>query len=132
MADLQPGLMGEARRQVDTSNTALALGSGSEAVFATPAMVALMEEAAVAAVAPHLSAGETTVGIQLEIRHVAATPIGLQVWANAHLIAVHGRNLTFEVTAYDEVEPIGMGTHRRTVVDRARFMARVERKGRSG
>jgi predicted thioesterase len=130
MANLQPGLTGEARRRVEATDTATALGSGSEAVFATPAMVALMEEAAVAAVARHLGVEETTVGVQLEVRHVAATPVGMEVWSSATLIDVEGRHLTFEVAAYDEVEQIGTGTHRRAVVDRARFLARTEHKGR--
>jgi predicted thioesterase len=91
-------------------------------------MIALMEAAAVRAVDPHLPAGEASVGIGLDIRHLAATPVGHEVRARAELIAVAGRRLSLKVEAWDEQELIGEGTHERYVVNLARFMTRVKAK----
>ncbi len=125
---LHPGISGEAAAQVIENNTALALRSGDVAVFATPAMIALMEEAAVAALAPYLAEGQTSVGVHVEVRHLAATPVGANVRAVARLMLIEGRRLTFRVLAYDDKETIGEGQHERMIVDRAKFMARTAGK----
>jgi predicted thioesterase len=106
------------------------MGSGSVPVYATPAMVALMEAAAVAALAPALPEGQSSVGIALDIRHLAATPPGHQVRARAEAIEVQGARVTFQVQAWDEQELIGQGTHTRYVIDVARFVERVQTKVR--
>lgn len=122
---LTPGLKGRAQAIVDEARTARAQGSGSEAVFATPAMVALMEEAAVAATAAHLPDDTITLGTRVAIDHLAATPLGASVSATAELTAISGRTLTFSVTAYEDEKLIGQGTHIRAVVDRKRFLDRL-------
>jgi predicted thioesterase len=125
---LRSGLNGQAATVVDEHNTALALGSGSVPVFATPAMAALVEAAAVQAVADVLGEDQTTVGVYLDLQHLAATPIGLTVRAEAKLVNIEGRRLTFRVTAYDDVEQIGIGSHQRMLVDTSRFVARTAQK----
>lgn len=122
------GLTGRAEVLVSHENTAQAMGSGSLPVFATPAMVALMEGAAVAALAPHLGEGETTVGTRIEITHDSATPVGHKVWAQCELIEVKDRTYIFSVTAQDEHGLIGNGIHERCLVDAERFLSRVNRK----
>lgn len=128
MAELPLGLRGTAVTTVRPENTALALGSGDLPVFGTPALVALMEAAAVEALGGRLGADETTVGTAIAVTHLAATPLGLEVRAEAELVAAEGRKLTFALTAQDGREPIGEGRHERMVVGRARFLARVETK----
>jgi len=130
MASIEIGLRGEATTTVTRETTAEAYGSGLVPVFATPAMVGLLETAAVHALAGHLAAGETTVGTWLEVSHLAATPIGEQVRAEAELVAVDGRKLTFALKAFDEHELIGEGRHHRMIVSEARFLARVRAKPR--
>ena len=130
MALLEPGLRGQATRTVDATLTAEALGSGSLPVFGTPALLALMEQAAVTAIEADLEPGVTSVGVFAELHHSAPTPVGLDVRAEATLIAVEGRVLTFEITAYDEAEQIGRAIHRRVLVDVERFTQRVTDKGR--
>ena len=125
---LRSGLSGEAAAVVDDHNTAVALGSGSVPVFATPAMAALVEEAAVKAVADVLGEDQTTVGVYLELQHLAATPLGMTVRAEAKLVNVEGRRLTFRVTAYDDMEQVGIGSHQRMLVDTSRFLARTQTK----
>lgn len=125
---ISTGLTGRAEALVSLENTALAMGSGSLPVFATPAMTALMERAAVAALDPHLGEGETTVGIRLDITHDAATPVGLKVWAQCELIEAGERRYVFSVTAYDERGPIGKGLHERCLVQTESFLARAEKK----
>lgn len=122
---LRPGLVGRATANVTGALTAPALGSGSIAVYATPAMVALMEQAAVACADCHLKPGEATVGVALDVKHTAATPPGLDVSAEATLTAVDGRKLTFSIVARDAAGPIGEATHTRLVVDVARFEAKL-------
>jgi predicted thioesterase len=106
------------------------MGSGDLQVYATPAMIALMEAAAVSAIGPLLSEGQTSVGVALDIRHLAATPLGHQVRARAEVTEVDGRKVTFEVKAWDEEEIIGRGTHTRFVIDVQRFMERVHAKSK--
>ena len=112
---------------VENSNTALALGSGDMEVFATPAMVALMENAAMNAVAAHLEAGQTTVGSQIATTHIKPSALGATITATATLTAVEGRKLSFAVEAYDGETLIGSGTHVRYIVDRERFLAKLPR-----
>lgn len=114
---------------VTKSATAISVRSGTLPVFATPAMAALMEEAACACAAPFLQAGETTVGISLNIRHTAATPVGMNVYAEARLTAADGRKLTFDVRAWDDTDEIGSGTHERVIVSSEKFLAKVQKKG---
>ena len=132
MEQLHAGLVGEARTLVDQSNLAGTWGSGQVAVFATPAMIGLMEGAAVAAVDHLLPTGSVTVGTQVDVKHLAATPAGLEVTARAELLEVDGRRLSFRVEAFDPVEKIGEGTHQRMIVDLQRLLDRAQGKGRSG
>ena len=110
---------------VALSNCAVTMGSGDLEVFATPAMVALMENAAMSAVAPALPQGSTTVGAEMNTTHIKPSAIGAKVRAVATLTAVEGRKLTFDVEACDEVGAIGKGTHVRFIVDKERFMAKL-------
>ena len=122
------GLRGEATVAVTDANTAAALGSGSLRVFGTPAMLALMEQAACNALAAHLEPGQTSVGTHLDVSHEAATPVGLTVRAEAEVTAVEGRILTFRVTASDACGPIGQGTHQRCIIRQASFLERTYAK----
>ncbi len=126
---LETGIKGGAEALVTPENTAEKLGSGDCPVFATPAMVALMEAAASRSVAPYLGEGETTVGISLNIRHSAATALGRAVRAESELIAADGRKLVFKVTAYDQAGVIGEGEHARAIVNREKFLARTAQRG---
>lgn len=128
MDKLTPGLVGESRVTVTETNTAKHLGSGSVEVFATPAMVRLMELAGVAAVDHLLPEGQRTVGVHLDVKHLAATPPGMTVTACAELMAIDGRRLTFRVEAHDEVEKIGEGTHERYIIDVEKFTERLAKK----
>jgi predicted thioesterase len=128
MPDIRVGLVSETTAIVDERLLATTVGSGSVAVYATPAMVALIEAAAVGALAPALAEGQSSVGVALGIRHLAATPPGQQVRARAEVIDVQGAKVTFQVQAWDEHELIGDGTHTRYVIDVARFMQRVQAK----
>ncbi|MBQ7951816.1 MAG: thioesterase family protein [Alistipes sp.] len=119
------GLSFTATTTVNQNNTAKALGSGDMDVFATPAMVALMENAAMTAVAPHLEAGQTTVGTQITTSHIKASALGATISATATLTAVDGRSLTFAITAREGDKVIGEGTHTRFIVDRERFLAKL-------
>ena len=125
---LTVGSKGKAEAVVTDQNTANAVGSGLVPVFATPYMIALMENAAVNAVQAHLEEGQGTVGTKLEVTHDAATPIGMKVWAEAELTAVEGKKLTFSVKAFDEAGPIGGGTHERFIITVDRFLAKAEAK----
>ncbi|MEG2527660.1 MAG: thioesterase family protein [Mucinivorans sp.] len=110
---------------VDTQHTALAMGSGDLAVLATPAMVALMENAAMQIAAALCAAGQTTVGTKISVEHTRATPLGAQVEARAELIKQDGRRLYFTVSASDEKGVIGSGEHERFIVDGEKFMAKL-------
>lgn len=125
---LQPGLSGTATVEVTPNNTAQAFGSGSVAVYATPALAALLEQAAVNALSGALAPGLTSVGVHIDVKHTAATPVGMMVVATATLVEVDGRRLHFEVAARDDVESIAAGIHVRAVVDEQRFLARVAAK----
>lgn len=125
---LQPGRVGSATLSVGEEHTAPRLGSGRAPVFASPAMVALIEAAAVACVEDQLAEGQETLGIHVDVEHIAATPVGLTVTATAELIEVDGRKLVFRVEARDAREIIGRGRHTRIVVDSARFRAKAQAK----
>ena len=113
---------------VDESNTALAVGSGSLKVFATPMMIALMENAAAACIADDLGEGNTSVGTAISVSHVAATPMGMKVKATAELVAVEGIKYDFKVTAEDERGLIGEGTHSRFAVNGEKFTNKTYQK----
>ena len=122
------GLTGQASTTVEREDTAYEVGSGSLLVYATPCMVALMEGAACDAIAEVLPEDKTSVGIQLNIAHLSATPVGLDVRAEAVVTEVDGNTITFEITAYDESGKIGEGTHKRAIVNIQRFLDRTYSK----
>lgn len=128
---LTPGLSAQVEVKVTRAHCASAVGSGAVEVFATPMMIALMEQAAACAVASCLAGDEATVGTRVNVEHVAATPPGMTVRAVATLEAVEGRRLVFRVEAFDDRERIGGGTHERFIVNRARFVARAGEKALS-
>jgi fluoroacetyl-CoA thioesterase len=125
---LEPGLSGESATLVTDQDTAIAFGSGLVQVFSTPAMIGLMEGACVACTEGCLEEGLATVGTEISIRHVAATPVGMQVFAKAELTAVEGRRLSFKVWAFDEKELIGEGTHERYIIKVEPFFAKAQAK----
>jgi fluoroacetyl-CoA thioesterase len=125
MAELAPGLSAEFEHTVTEVDTASHWGSGGLPVFSTPSLVGLMESAAVIALMGHLAHGQGTVGGHIDVRHLAATPVGEIVRARAELVAIDGRKLVFKVQAWDETELIGEAYHDRIVIDEDRFMAKV-------
>lgn len=129
---IAPGVTGETSLTVADEHSARHLGSGGLRVFATPAMIALMEGAAVAAIDRLLPDGQASVGIEIHVRHLAATPLGQTVRALAEVTAVDGRQITFRVQAWDARDLIGEGAHTRFIIDLDRYWARVERKMRGG
>ncbi len=128
LSRLKVGLRGSADLVVGVAPTAPSIGSGLVPVLGTPVMINVIEAAALAACEHLLPEGHQSLGIRLDVRHFAATPIGMRVTATAELVAIEGRTLTFTVEAHDEREPIGGGTHQRVVVNVARFDARVQKK----
>lgn len=130
MTELTIGLNAEINRIVTEADTAAKWGSGLVPVFGTPSLVGLMEAAAVKALEGHLPGGQTTVGGRIDVRHLAATPVGMQVRARAELTSVDGKKLTFQIEAWDEVEKIGEALHERFVIDTEKFIARTQTKGR--
>ena len=127
---LKPGLRGTFEIVVADEHTAPHVGSGRVPVLATPVVINLLEAAALAAVEHLLPAGHQSLGTELDVRHFAATPVGMRVVAEAELVAVEGRTLKFRVSARDEREPISEGAHERVVVNVAKFDQRMERKAR--
>ena len=128
MAQLAPGMTGEVTRVVTDDLTAHAMDNAGVKVLATPILVMLIEQAAIRAIQPALGEGQSSVGTHVDVRHLAATPVGMTVTARARLVAVDGRKLTYEVEAHDEHEPVARGTHERFVGDTHRFLARVAEK----
>lgn len=122
------GMKGEAFNEVEREDTAQIVGSGSLLVYATPCMVALMEGAACEAIAEAMPEDQTTVGIELNIQHLAATPVGHEVRAEATVTAVEGKIITFELAAFDEAGPIGKGTHKRCIVNSQKFLDKTYAK----
>ena len=125
---LSVGIVGELTTVVQPEMLANAVGSGGIAVLSTPSMIGLMEGAAHNSVAALLPDGQVTVGTRVDIRHLAATPLGMQVRARAELVEIDGRRLVFRVEAFDAREKIGEGTHERAIVDPARLLTRVNQK----
>ena len=125
---LEKGIKGSSSCTVTLNDTAKALGSGGLDVLSTPKLIALMENAALVSVRPYLEEGMDTVGTKLDVAHVAATPVGMTVRAEAELIEIDRRRLVFSVKAWDEVELVGEGTHERFIVDMEKFTAKCEAK----
>lgn len=125
---MEIGIKGLAETVVDHSNTAKFAGSGELEVFATPFMIALMEQAAYSSVAPYLEDGQGTVGTKLNVSHDAATPVGMKVRAESELCEIDGRRLVFTVKAYDECGLIGQGTHERFIIKNDKFLAKCNAK----
>ena len=130
MDKIEPGLTGRAEMVVGTNDTAPRVGSGRIAVLATPRMINLFEEAALSAVEHLLPEGKQSLGTHLDVTHIAATPVGMTVKAEAKLIEVQGRKLLFAVEARDEMDLIGEGKHERIVVTGASFQKRVDEKAK--
>lgn len=118
----------EVSELVTENNTAIKMGSGKSPVYATPALVALMENAAINACDPQLPEGYNTVGIAMNVKHVAATPIGLKVTAKATLVEQDRRKLTFKIEASDNASVVGEATHERFIIESAPFLAKAEAK----
>jgi fluoroacetyl-CoA thioesterase len=125
---IRVGLIGEAITTVTSDLTAVTMGSGSVNVYATPAMIALMEAAAVSAIDPYLSEERTSVGIDINVQHLSATPVGERITAMAEVTRIDGKRVILEVRAWDEREIIGQGTHTRYIINIDEFMARVNDK----
>jgi fluoroacetyl-CoA thioesterase len=131
MVDLTPviaGLTGTSQLLVGPEHTAAFVGSGRIPVLATPVMINVIEAAALNAVEHLLPAGHQSLGIHLDVSHIAATPVGLLVTATATVLRVQGRTITFAVEARDPIEVIGSGSHQRVVVSVTRFDERIQRK----
>lgn len=126
---MEIGIKGRAETVVNHENTAQFVGSGELEVFATPQMIALMEQAAASSVAGELEEGQGTVGTLLNVSHDAATPLGMKVWAETELVEVDRRRLVFDVKAYDECGLIGQGKHERFIIQNDKFLAKVNAKG---
>lgn len=125
---MEIGIIGKEEIVVNKDVTAAAIGSGMVEVFATPMMIALMENTCAKSVASHLQADESTVGTHVNVSHCAATPIGMKVYCESELIEIDRRKLTFKVTAYDERGMIGEGLHERFIIDRKKFQAKINSK----
>ena len=125
---LKPGLVGRAELRIGEEHTAPRVGSGLVHVLATPVMINLFEAAALDAVDKHLPEGYQSLGTVLNVRHIAATPVGMKVFAEARIVRIEKRTVFLEVSAKDEMELIGDGTHERVVVNVEKFSQRVKRK----
>lgn len=130
MKPVMIGAKATAETIADESKLAVTVGSGSLRVYATPMMTALMEEAACKAIEPYLEDGETTVGTYLELKHTASTPEGMNVTAEAEIIGVSGREVTYSITAKDECGEIGSCIHKRVQVGAERFMQKANSKNK--
>ena len=121
---------GHIEQTVTPELTAARIGSGLVEVFATPMMIALIEQTCLESVLPYLEEGQGTVGTLVNVTHSAATPVGMRVWCDSELVEVDRRRLVFAVKAYDECGPIGEGTHERFIIDSAKFQAKIDAKGK--
>lgn len=125
---METGIIGQEELIVNEMNTAEALGSGSLAVFATPAMIALMEKTARLSVAPFLEDGQSTVGTLVNVKHLSASPVGMKITCRTELKEIDRRRLVFHVECSDEAGIIGEGEHERFIIDEAKFMSKTEAK----
>ena len=128
MKDVQTGIKGLQEITVTESDTAAVYGSGSLEVFGTPAMIALMEKTALNSIVPYLDETEGSVGTALDVKHTAATPVGMKVTCESELVEVDRKRLVFRLSVRDEAGPIGEGTHERFVIDNEKFMQKAEGK----
>ena len=126
--EIAPGLQGTVELVVVEEHTAPSIGSGKVRVLATPVMINLFEAAALKAIEHLLQPGYQSLGTHLDVHHVAATPVGMRVRAVAEVTKVNGRTVTFKLSASDQTDQIGHGTHQRVVVNVAKFDARVQKK----
>ena len=126
---IETGIKGHKEQVVTPAMSAARVGSGLVEVFATPMMVALIEQTCLESVLPQLEEGQGTVGTLVNVTHVSATPVGMRVWCESELTEVDRRRLVFKVTAYDEAGLIGEGTHERFIIDNAKFMEKIKNKG---
>lgn len=125
---IELGLKNHVETQVSHSNTAKTIGSGSLDVFATPAMIALIEKAAAELLQKNLEPGQTSVGISVNIEHKSPTPIGLKVRAEVEIIAIDGKKIKFDARVFDSVSEIGSGSHSRFIVDSKKFQSKADSK----
>ncbi len=128
MAELEIGIKGTGSVLVEQGNTALAMGSGQLPVFATPAMIALMEKTASESIQNYLEDGYGSVGTKLEVKHSSATPLGMEVHCESELLTIDGRRLIFSVKAFDKAGLIGEGTHERFLIKNESFLKKAEGK----
>ncbi len=127
MSELKLGMVFETKKIVEEADTAAKFGSGGVYVFATPMMIGIMENASMNCVQEALEAGQGTVGIHLDVKHLAATPMGMEVRAVAELIEIDGKKLRFKVEAFDEDKKIGEGTHDRFIINVEKFMSKLQK-----
>ena len=127
---ISPGIKNQLRQTVTDQMTTDRVGSSLAQVFATPMMIALMEQTCAESVAPLLPEGQSTVGTHINVSHCSATPIGMEVWCDSDLIEVDRRRLLFSVKAYDSCGLIGEGQHERFIIDNAKFQANTENKAK--
>ena len=125
---LNPGIRGHREEVVTEAKTAAQVGSGLVPVFATPMMIALIEQTCNESVLSYLEPGQGTVGTHVDISHLSATPVGMRVWCDSELVEADSRRLLFSVKAYDECGLIGEGSHERFIIDTARFTAKAQEK----
>ncbi len=125
---METGLTSTITKTVEYKDTAKAVASGLAEVFATPSMIALMENAAYSAVQDELEPGQSSVGISINAKHTAATPMGMKVWAKATLVEIDRKRLVFDIEAFDEKEKIGTALHERFIIDEEKFMQKVNEK----
>ena len=128
MDELKTGIKNHGELTVTEEMTADAWGSGGQPVFATPAMIALMENTAWKSVEPFMKEGQTTVGTHIDVKHLSASPLGARITCESELIEIDRRRLVFSVNASDDAGPIGGGTHERFIIDTDKFMAGTEAK----
>ena len=128
LSNMQVGITNTSTIKVTEKDTAKSHGSGTLDVFATPAMIALMENTAMTSAAPYLAEGEATVGTEINVKHLSATPIGCEVTCRSELVETDGRKLTFKVTASDNKGVIGEGTHTRFIIKTEKFLAKASEK----
>lgn len=125
---VQPGMVNELEFEVEEQHTARQIGSGAMRVLATPSMILFMERTSHRLLMQHLPAGYSSVGIHVDVHHLAPTPMGRKVHVKSEIIQVDGLRVTFRVQAWDDQEKVGEGNHQRAVVDERRFLRRVEAK----